>query len=315
MIQAARFMMCVLLGILVGVIMPLMMPGSARAACRLETRTAVSLLITQGTIMLPVEVNGLAAIFILDTGAQRSVVTEAAVRRLGLQRDEWAGTTLNGVGGLARRANAVPHSLSLGGLPLVRRTLNDDVSLTVGILPQTQIGNLVIDGLLGRDFLSPFDLDLDMRQRRLALYKVSGCSGRFLPWSEAYTAIPVDLSVATAPILPVVINATSLTAMLDTGASASLLTAPGMYHLGLNAASLANDPADQISGLGPSVITAHLHRFRSMLVAGQTSQSPAIWVEAVRIRPFVDMLLGADWLAGRRVWLSFATSQLFMTQR
>jgi hypothetical protein len=28
--------------------------------------------------------------------------------------------------------------------------------------------------------------------------------------------------------------------------------------------------------------------------------------------PIVDLLLGADWLAQRRVWLSFATRQVFV---
>jgi hypothetical protein len=32
----------------------------------------------------------------------------------------------------------------------------------------------------------------------------------------------------------------------------------------------------------------------------------------VRVVPIVDMLLGADWLQMRRVWLSFATKQVFV---
>jgi hypothetical protein len=35
----------------------------------------------------------------------------------------------------------------------------------------------------------------------------------------------------------------------------------------------------------------------------------------VRVVPIVDMLLGADWLVSRRVWLSFATKQMFVAAR
>jgi hypothetical protein len=37
-----------------------------------------------------------------------------------------------------------------------------------------------------------------------------------------------------------------------------------------------------------------------------------IWVAPIRLTPIVDMLLGADWLAARRVWISYATRQLFV---
>jgi hypothetical protein len=37
-------------------------------------------------------------------------------------------------------------------------------------------------------------------------------------------------------------------------------------------------------------------------------------VEPIRLSPIVDMLLGADWLTGRRVWISFATKQLFLAE-
>jgi hypothetical protein len=276
-----------------------------------EYKTTLPLQINGGTITLPVEVNGIAATFILDTGAQRSVVTQAAVQRLGLVRDQWVGTTMSGLGGIARRPNANPRSLTLGGVALARRTVNHDTSLTVGMLPHAMIGNLVIDGLLGRDFLALFDLDLDMPSRRLMLYRVQDCSGRFLPWAGDYSTIPVTMPAESAIVVPVTIDGRPLHALLDTGASASLLAAPGIARLGLDSANFSGDPAGRISGLGARELTVHRHRFASLRVGNETIDSPFIWVEPVRLVPISDMLLGADWLAGRRIWISFATHQLF----
>jgi len=293
----------------------LLFVSGARAGCVVDNLATVPLDDTGGAITLPVEVNNAAATFILDTGAARSVVTEAATQRLGLARDIWVGTTMRGLGGIESRPNADPRSLTLGGVPLVRRTVSHDTSLTVGILPRTHIGSRVIDGVLGRDFLSLFDLDLDVPDRHLMLYHVHGCAGRFLPWSGSYATVPVTFPAEDALVLPVILDGTPLRALLDTGASSSLIAAPGLFRLGLQSASFEGDLADQASGLGPRLISMHRHRFRSLQVGGQTIESPLIWVAPVHLTPIVDMLLGADWLAERRIWISFSTRELFVAGR
>lgn len=280
--------------------------------CVVRQATAVPVDTTHGAITVPMEINGRAATFILDSGAQRSVVSQQAVERLGLARDEWVGTTMGGVGGIENRPNANPRSISLGGVALARRTVNHDSSLTVGVLPSARLGERPIDGLLGRDFLSLFDLDLDAPGGRLTLYSVRGCSSRFLPWTGGYAAIPVSTPAAEAVVVPVTLDGRPLRALLDSGASASLLAAPGIYRMGIDPASLVADPAERISGLGPRAITVHRHRFHMLEVGGGVVDSPMIWVEPIRLTPIVDMLLGADWLATRRVWISFATHQLFV---
>ena len=112
--------------------------------------------------------------------------------------------------------------------------------------------------------------------------------------------------------MPVTLDGKPLRALLDTGSGASLLAAPGMYRLGLDQAGLSGDPAGQISGLGPRMVVVHRHRFASLRVGDLLIEPPMLWVEPIRLTPIVDMLLGADWLAARRVWISFATQQVFV---
>ena len=292
--------------------MALLSPPVARGACTVDHQATVALRVNGAVITVPVEVNGITATFIVDTGAQRSVVSEAAVRRLGLARDQWIGTTMRGIGGIDRRPNADPRSLSLGGVPLVRRTVKHDTSLTVAVLPLATAGNQSIDGLLGRDFLSLFDLDLDVPAHRIGLYRVDDCAGRFLPWSSDYAAIPIAVPAEQAIIVPVILDGRTLRALLDSGASSSLVAAPGIYKLRLDPTILAADPSGQITGLGSRVLTVHRHQFSELQVGNQTVEMPSLWVEPLRLSPIVDMLLGADWLAARRVWISFATRQLFV---
>ena len=68
----------------------------------------------EGNILVAVEVNGVEATFILDTGADRTLMGEDVVRNLGLERDGWVASIIQGVCGIEQRPNALPRSLRLG---------------------------------------------------------------------------------------------------------------------------------------------------------------------------------------------------------
>jgi predicted aspartyl protease len=304
-----RLLLPILLAVLLG------WQGTARAACEIHARAEVPFTLTGGHLLVPLTVNGNAATFVLDTGAERSLVTPDAVRRLDLVSDQWVGTTMRGVGGVVEHQNADPRSLTLGGVALRRHTITHDTSLTVGALPEMGAGGTV-EGLLGRDFLSVFDLQLDMTEHRLTLYDVKGCSGRFLPWTQPYSAIAVATPMTHALVLPITLDGQLLSALLDTGASASIVTLPGMIRLGLTQEALAGDAGGVARGIGRGAPQMHRHRFASLQIGNETLRNPVLWVARVRVVPIVDALIGADWLAlQQRVWLSFATSQVFFAIR
>ncbi len=296
--------------LLAGLLLLLFSLAQAQAACEVRPRARIPLTIIGGAILVEVMVNDRPARMILDTGAQRSVVSKDAVRKLDLALDEWVATTMRGVGGVERNRNALPRSLTLGGVPLERRTRTRDTSLTVGTLPGGGF-----DGLLGRDFLSLFDLDLDMRGATVTLYDVSGCTTGFLPWTKPYTALPVGNPTETALIVGVVLDGVPLRALLDTGAGSTVLTAPGMARMGLTPERLAASPNATASGLGPRTVVGWHHRFKTFAIGDDVTANPTLWVAPVRLAPIVDMLLGADWLATRRVWISYATRQVFAEHR
>ncbi len=297
---------CLYIFMLLAVVTP------AHAACRVAAQTTVPIDLTNGHLLVSVRVNGTPTTFILDTGAERTLMGEEVVRELGLPRDSWVASTVLGIGGYEERPNALPRSLQLGGVILRRHTLIGDNSVTVGPLPLTAVQARPIAGLLGRDFISPFDLDLDLPARQLTLYDVSGCTTGFLPWHGTYTSIPATTPMGAALVVPVSIDGSPLRALIDTGASSSLIAAPGMARLGLTPAVLAHDPGGNGSGIGPAPVFMRRHQFQTLNVGPVTTMKPAIWVSPVRVVPIVDMLLGADWLSTRRVWLSFATKQVFI---
>ncbi len=288
--------------------------AAAHAACRIEQRGVAPVELSDGHLLATVLVNGTPATFILDTGADRTLMSEQAVHQLGVARSGWVATTVMGLGGYEEHPDALPQSLRLGGVALRRRTLAADTSVTVGPLPVTEVAGHPIAGLLGRDFLAPFDLDMNLPMRTLTLYDVHGCGTGFLPWTTPYAAIPAMMPMDTAMVVWVLVDGRPLRALIDTGASASLIAAPGMFRLGLTAESLAHDPGGNGSGVGPNPVFMRQHRFAELRVGPVVTRDPMLWVAPAHVVPIVDMLLGADWLRSRHVWLSFATRQIFVAQ-
>ena len=251
--------------------------ATAQAACRVEPRSAVPLDVVDGHVLVTVQVNDVAATFILDTGADRTLMGEDVVRRLGLERDGWVASTIAGIGGIQQRPNALPRSLRLGTTPLRRRTLTRRYQRDGRPAAGERVAGRPIAGLLGRDFLSPFDLDIDLPGHRMTLYDVRGCDAGFLPWTTPYAAIPASTPMGAALVVQVLVDGRPLRALIDTGASASLITAPGMFRLGLTPELLARDPGGNGRGVGPAPVPMRLHRFAEMRVgAGHDARSDAM---------------------------------------
>jgi hypothetical protein len=121
--------------------------------------------------------------------------------------------------------------------------------------------------------------------------------------------------MGAALVVQVLVDGRPLRALIDSGASASLVTSPGIYRLGLTEELLARDPGGNGSGVGPAPVPMRRHRFAELRVGPETTRDPTLWVAPVHVVPVVDMLLGADWLGARHVWLSFATRQMFVATR
>lgn len=288
-------------------------PGAARAACQVTLAAQAPLRIIASVPVVDLWVNGVALPFVLDTGAERSMVSDAGIAQAGIKRDPWASSWVRGISGYERHPNADPVSLSLGGLALRRHTLAHDTTLAVGPLPQGAMTGHGLVGLLGTDFLAGFDLDLDLPHLRVTLYRVNGCTGSFLPWSSGYQTITASQPIHDVLTLPVAVDGAPLRAEIDSGSSVTLLTATGISRTGLTPPTLARDTAGTVNGVGRFAVPMRRHTFASLRVGDETIPSPSLWVAEVHVLPIVDMLLGGAWLRQHRVWLSFATNQIFVS--
>ena len=262
--------------------------------------------LSPGVPVVTAAIDGQPVRLILDTGATRSVLDEAAVARLGVPLDEWAAMTMRGVGGAVRHRVARLRTLTLGGAALRRRSAAGDMSIAV--VPGLPLSpDAAVSGLLGAEYLSGYDLEWDGRTARL--HEVAGCSGRFLPWTGPYDALAAEPAVPGWFVVTVAVGKTRLRALLDTGAEHSVLLPRGAAATGLRAGGRERAG---IAGIGPGEIAAEIVTLAEVRIGSETIRAmPLLLTRDVGV-PGIDMIFGLDWIGPRRVWLSNATGQVFV---
>ena len=274
------------------------------AACKAEWRADLPITTLRNFLLVPAALDGGKVMMVVDTGAEATTITPQTVETLGLAWSPSA-TMLLGIGGqVPGGGTAKLRQMNLGGLEQGGRALD------VGRLPLVGDDAQRVAGLLGADVLGRYDIELDLPRRVMALYAVPYCPG-FVPPGYA-AADGHDLQRVGGGLLFVSaeIDGRSVRALLDTGARSSLVTQRVAAGLGVTDDDLSRDPLVTGHGIGAGSVAFRRHRFDTIRVGGVTVQDMTVNIAPLPIAG-VDMLLGADWLTGHRVWISPAAGRLF----
>jgi predicted aspartyl protease len=138
--------------------------------------TSVAIQTIRNRFLVPVVLNGTQrATFLLDTGANITVVTPELARRAGVDVPTGAGASKS----KARMASGQEVEVSLIRLKSIMvgsaRIDNLQVAMyEIGVLDSTTTPPLVIDGFLGADFLGRFTMTVDPRGGKLMLQLADG---------------------------------------------------------------------------------------------------------------------------------------------
>ena len=270
--------------------------------CTLQRRASVGLTLA-GLPLVPITINGRPARMILDTGAESSIVNVAAAKRLGVTTKFDFARSMSGIGQAVGTGDARLDSMTLGGASLsYPRVLVGPISLNMaGVDP---------DGLLGASALADFDLDLDLPNRRLELYDRTECPTLRPPWSGSITEVETTRSLSLHPFFPMAVNGNTLTASLDSGAQRTVIAAASAKRVGIGANSRLPGPEISAHGAAGETLPAELHALR-LSVGGVPVRTP-VMIVPLTLPHDIDALLGADFLATHRVWLSYGSRRLFI---
>jgi predicted aspartyl protease len=171
-----------------------------------------------------------------------------------------------------------------------------------------------LDGVLGADTPSSFDIDLDLPGRRMTLYQGQSCAAASPAWAQPYVRIAAGRSPSNRLYFPVQLDGRRISALFDTGAQFSVLSTRTALALGVSEAVLAGDPAVTMRGADGEQLSAHAHRFFRLEVDGEVIRNAEIDVTEISLND-AEFVLGIDFLGSRRVWISYGSQQLFLIRR
>jgi predicted aspartyl protease len=280
-------------------------PVADTGTCKMERAAEMPVRVVAGGILVPGHINQIAVQMMLDTGASASMLDEAVARRLSLPSDPHRRTTLIGVGGTTLSQNTLVRSFEVGGQEW------ESVSIPTGHLARKFDETPPVAGLLGADRLGSFDVELDIPHGRMTLWNVEHCAGNFVPWDVPHYIIPLQRHNPNRMVARVEVGGHEVNALVDWGANATTMSETAAADIGVVPEMLATDRSGVSWGVDQNQLRVRYHRFDEVRIGRELFHHLIISVSDLQLQE-AGMALGADYARGRRIWLSYATRQMFV---
>jgi predicted aspartyl protease len=279
-----------------------------------------------GRIYVPAKIKDTPRSMLVDTGGFFTEITEPVAEQLKLSARH-TRLRLIGIAG-DTTGLAVTTSFTLGSLhadnmdfmvmPSVHRFAPD--------VPEAA-------GLLAPNLLRAYDVDFDFTGKKLNLISQKHCQGKVIYWpADAVAVIPVQINSSGHILMPVELDGHRLSAMLDTGASISVLNLnTAQSTLGVSPGSDETPPSGNVVG-----VQTYRHRFRSLALEGITISNPELRLVPDLMRAKMtnphdslegdtripstkteiglgQMILGMDVLHRMHVYIAYKEQRLYLT--
>ena len=280
------------------------MPGQ----CKLAHLTDLPLALDRSGLTTPATLNDQPTVMVVDSGSQMTLISRSAADRLHLSLSE-TGRYVNGIGGAQTLYYFYAKTFQIGQLH--GRHLALEAS-DIG----APNGGRQIDGLFGADFLSNYDIDFDLPDHKIRLFKVlAGCSTPSANLTEpmyiAHMFQPLN-ELDRRPHVVVTIDGVRLHAVIDSGAHNTAIFRNAARRLGLRLAALTADKHYKATGIGPEAREEVRHIMSPMTIGEITISNMPVGIIDESSLGDDDMLLGRDFLRRVHVWLAFSSHTLIM---
>jgi predicted aspartyl protease len=292
-------------------------PGSAATAqCSLQPLASVGMIGDgSGAIVIPVTLNGRDTAMMVDTGASWSGVVPSAVP--GLRPFTSVQAAMGAGGGVSDQAVRVPH-VQIGQFTFEHSDFME--------MPESFSGDGRIGGVIGADILKRLDVEIDIAGRKVNLISKDHCPAKVVYWPHSdLVNIPLDVDLDGLLTAPVTLDGKELTALIDTGAAASLLRLNiAEEKLGLTPESSGVEKASTALTADGAHVQLYRHQFGTLAIGGVTFKNPIITLgdnkiflhvgeEELRHRRPDDMLLGMHQLRQFHLYFAYTEGRLYAT--
>ena len=292
----------------------------AGAACKLARAASLDILLEGDRILVPAGINGHQVYFILDTGdGVGTMLFPAPAAAVGIVAAGAAGYAVGATGGEATMKIAMVEKLTLG------QWEGHDIKLPA--MGSTSEDSKIV-GLLGEDLLRHFDIEIDLKNHMLALYKPEGCEDSNLAyWSDSYNSVDFGHFDPANPDITFdgKVNGTTVKMLLDTGAPHSMMALDLARTLGVQPDSPGTDNLGPIEGLYGQPEQAWAGKFASFALDAEEikpvklgfyrfarTQAETGSLLGHRALPF-DMIVGMDFIKAHHLLISHSQKKLYFT--
>ncbi len=283
--------------------------GPAAVPCSVQRVAELPITMTGPRPIVATEINGMAAPFILDSGAFYSMMSAAAAAeyRLSLSPAPY-GLRISGVGGLVYPQTTRVKRFVVAGVAL------QDVEFLVG---GSSVG-MGAKGLIGQNFLERFDVEYDFEHGALRLFRTAGCAHTDLAYwvatGHSYSVLPIDWGSPQAPHTQgtVLVNGVKVRAAFDSGAANSVLSLKIAAKAGVHPDSPGVMAVGAGHGIGSGTVNVYLGTFASFKVGDEEIKNARLRFADLNLDSF-DMLIGADFFLSHRILVANSQHRLYFT--
>jgi predicted aspartyl protease len=295
-----------------GLLLSTVVLASAHAGCEYNELAALEVRYPD-KLNLPAiqgEINGKPVNMALDTGSYRTFVLRSEMERQHVDMVRLRATAA-GIGGKAATYVARLKEVAVGPA----RVKNVDFAV-LDALDWSGFG-----GLVGADFLSQADLELELSENRIKFLSFHGCGDQTLAyWSpDAEQVALLRGPNSKVPLVEIRINGQKMLAAIDTGATITLLDQQAAERLGVTPETEGSTQAGHTNGVGSGKRAMWRATFDSFSIGDEQVQHPRLTIvdrtddAGAQRKLQYDLVLGRDFLKSHRVLLANSQQRVYFT--
>jgi len=309
-----------------GIALALWAPASFAADCSLKQITSIpASLSASGELLLDATLNGFPVKLNASTNTEASTLSDKFVQRAGMPI-----------------ADLHNHAIYSSG----QRTLNERTRISELVLgrAKTSSETFVISpdggdgtdgaavGSLAADYLSNYDVELDLADGKVNLFDRDHCKGQVVYWAKEYLASPIYMSntgIAHRPQIDVVADGKTLRGMIATGyANTTLRLAAALDRFDLvpNSADLPKLGTWKDSDGRES--ERYSHSFKSFAFGEITLHDSTVVVDPINVAAHLestgsrlsnangqqpDLYIGMSLLKQLRLYIAYSEDMIYYT--
>lgn len=281
---------------------------AARAdnTCSLGKVTDLPVTMTGMRPLIGAQVNGTDEKFLLDSGAFFSSMSTAVAADLKLKLSVSGGSVV-GVGGTTRTWLTKVRDFAFLGA-----TFHDVEFLVFGSETPPAAG------IIGQNLLARFDVEYDLGNGIVRLFKPENCARTALAYwtaGKGFSLMDINAPDQYNPhtVGVAYVNGHKLRAMFDTGASTSVLALDSARNIGIDVNSPGVVAAGYSFGIGRGVAKSYIVPVASFKIGDDEEiKNTRVRVANFQLRD-ADMLVGADFFLSHHVFVSNSQHKLYLT--